>query len=637
MSDNKGENQGQLGLFGNMPKVPVPPKGQSKKATPKGKDLPGTGGTVKIELVDFYAKPAWPWEYVTDPNDLPRIAEDLSKRPLNGLDIETTGVDPHQDRVRLVQLARHGQTYLLDLFRLGTLGPVADVLKGGPIKVGHVLKFETKMLNATQGIEPYPLFCTHTANKLIDRQYSGNTLAEVADNYLGIKMDKTEQASDWSAPELSERQLDYAALDAEAPVKLYQPMADALLADGLGHIAQLEFDLIHPVAALETAGIKIDVERWRKNADELEQEANQLEAQLKQLLHEEGFPGAARFNARSPQQVMEALHAVGPQVKSTREETLKKYRMRYPFVDVLLKYREVHKKVSSWGHKYLEHLNEHTHRFHPKFDPLGAASGRYSCSSPNLQQIPHTAFWRGCFIAEDGYLILVADYSQIELRVAAAIARDQDMLEAYKAGIDIHRLTAATVYGGRVEAVTKDQRQAAKAINFGLIYGMSAEGLKHYARSSYGVILSDAEARQFRSRYFQRYGGIKRWHEEQKIELESGRMREIRTLGGRVRKWTPDKVPWLGIILNTPVQGTAADGMKQSQVILHKRLKAAGYGDGARVVNLVHDEIVMEVRKDLIGEVSPLLCQSMVDGMKVYIKDVPIEVEPLVGDSWAAK
>ena len=158
--------------------------------------------------------------------------------------------------------------------------------------------------------------------------------------------------------------------------------------------------------------------------------------------------------------------------------------------------------------------------------------------------------------------------------------------------------------------------------------------MKYYAKSNYGVDMSDLEAKQYRSNYFRLYAGIKQWHNEQRMALDDG-MSEVRTRAGRVRRWTPDKKPWVGIVLNTPVQGTAADGLKQGQIMLHKRLKE--YGNKARVINVVHDELVLEVTPDLVSEVKEVLERSMIEGMEAYVKDVPIVVEAVTGATWAVK
>ena len=208
------------------------------------------------------------------------------------------------------------------------------------------------------------------------------------------------------------------------------------------------------------------------------------------------------------------------------------------------------------------------------------------------------------------------------------------MLQAYREGKDLHRLTAATIYGCQLDEVTREQRQAGKSCNFGLLYGQSASGLRSYANSNYGVQMSVAQAKTFRSSFFQLYQGLKRWHQTTLNNLRKGQF-YARTRGGRLRLWQKEKPPWLGHVLNTPVQGTAADGMKEALIRLHQQLRP--FRSEARVVHLVHDEIILEVLEQRVDEASIVLKDCMVQGMKRFLTDVPVEVEVQKGRSWAAK
>lgn len=614
----------QMELF-NLPKVEsTRERGRSRK-TVKSK--------VKVEG-PILVRNEWPYEYVTNPDRLPDIAEDLSKHLVLGFDSETLGKDPHLHEVRLIQLTRHGKTYLLDYGKMGTLGAVSKVLSDGALKVGHFLKFDTKMMQQRLGLEPGPLFCTHAAAKVLDagKKKKGFSLYDIALKFLGLELDKTEQMSDWSG-ELTEKQLVYAAVDGEAPLKLHPILMRKLSQHDLVSTARLEFSLIPAVSSLELVGIKVDEDKWMALAERNEEEREGLDEQMRSIV-EDLFPGKGdSFNPRSPIQVKEVLKKMGLRVQSTGVDAIKRYRKKYPFVQLLLDYRDYQTKCGTFGMNFLNYIHPETGRIHPEFDPFGSGTGRYSCSNPNIINIPSDARWRECFIPQEGYSYIVSDFSQIELRIAACISKDEEMIRAYQDGEDIHRLTASIILGVPPSSVTLSQRRYAKPVNFGLIYGMSADTLSSYAKNKYGVEMSYDEAQEYRKRFFRRYKGLREWHGEAYRIVNRGVV-EMRTVGGRSRQWVEQKV-WVSHILNTPVQGTAADGMKRAHTLLYEALKP--YGVKASIVNVIHDEMVVEVEKGLEEEIQQIQRDCMVKGMEEFVQDVPVVVDSAIGDSWNAK
>lgn len=225
--------------------------------------------------------------------------------------------------------------------------------------------------------------------------------------------------------------------------------------------------------------------------------------------------------------------------------------------------------------------------------------------------------------AEPGYVLVIADYSQIELRIAARIANDANMIEAFQQGQDLHELTARRVLG--ISEVTKEQRQLAKALNFGLLYGMGPDGLRRYARANYGVRLSETEARDFRDKFFDAYPGLAKWHRQVRRQHDS----KVRTLLGRRRLLgsdTPDTVR-----LNTPVQGIGADGLKLALAYLWQRREQV---PAARLILACHDEIVLEVPEHLGEQAANCLRSAMLDAMAAILDPVPVEVETRLAPNW---
>jgi DNA polymerase-1 len=240
--------------------------------------------------------------------------------------------------------------------------------------------------------------------------------------------------------------------------------------------------------------------------------------------------------------------------------------------------------------------------------------------------MPRTAAFRRCFIAPPGSRLVIADYSQIELRVMAELSGDPRMLAAYQAGEDLHTLTAALLLDKAIAQVTSAERQAAKAVNFGLIYAMGAEGLHAYAQHSYGVTLTLEEARSFRERFFEAYTGVAEW--QQQIR-ETMPLTESRTVSGRRRQWS--EPPGIAALYNTPVQGGAADIIKRALGLLPEALQ----GTGAVLVGTVHDEILVEAPEARAPEVASILKTTMEQAGQTYLSRVPVVADVRIASSWA--
>ena len=303
------------------------------------------------------------------------------------------------------------------------------------------------------------------------------------------------------------------------------------------------------------------------------------------------------------------------------------YSAKYPLLHEFIRYRRVAFAVQHFSSKLPGHIHPITGRIHPNYHQLGASTGRFSCTDPNLQGLPKKNGFRECAIPEPKSKLVTGDYSQIELRVAAEISGDERMSRAYQKGHDLHRLTASLVAQKSMEEVTRDERQSAKAINFGLIFGMAEEGLQGYARNKYGVNMTIEQARIFRNKFFQVYRGITRWHND----VRGSNTRETRTIIGRRRLWKDQ--PPITELLNSPIQGTSADITKKALGILPGKL----IGTGAKIIGTVHDEIILEVPEDKAESIAEILKDAMIKGGSEFLKKVPIEVEVTISDSWAEK
>jgi DNA polymerase-1 len=276
----------------------------------------------------------------------------------------------------------------------------------------------------------------------------------------------------------------------------------------------------------------------------------------------------------------------------------------------------------------LDHVNPRTGRVHPSFIQIGAPSGRFACMDPSVQQIPNAPEYRDCIRAPEGRKLVVADYSQIELRILADWSQDAALLKAFQSGEDLHRVTAAQMFNVPLDHVTKSQRSAAKSLNFGLLYGMGAQGL------AFRIDVSPLEAEQLIRKYFAAYRGVERWLRE--AGERAVRERETRTRAGRLVRFDfddADRGQVAGIVRlgkNVPIQGTSADITKLAMIRLDEELSALD----ACLVNTVHDELVVECDASVAAEAKTRVERAMVGAGREYIKSIPVVVEALVADAW---
>lgn len=569
-------------------------------------------------------------QYVTDPIDIVDIATAIRTAPIVAMDFETTGFSPFDSTIRLFSV-NIGEVYVIDLWKTG-VGQLFEALKGPGIKVGQNLKFEQKFLLHQYGIEIGPLFDTYRASALIYNGMLGwkHDLFSLYHREMNMEPKVDDLAGSGWGGDLTQAQIDYAADDVIHLPELRNLLRAKLVLLDLGRVAKIEFDAILPEAAMELNGFHLDRKLWLDlAAANTVKEVHFKHELLEDLPHPTGqlpLGGMQRdLNLQSPKQLLASLHRKGLRLPDTSEGTLAM--VEHAVVKKILDYREYAQCAKSFGPKYLGNISKHTGRVHTNYFPFTGA-GRYASSKPNLQQIPRKKAFRGCFTAGPGHVLVIADYAAIELRLAAEMAEDETMIGVFERGEDPHAQTAALVSDIPIGSVTKEQRQMAKAVNFGLIYGMGAKKLPTYAAKGYGVRMSEDDAVRLHRKYFKAYDGIKRWH--RRIFSDSARAKGItRTMSGRLRYLDKDL---FNEFANTPVQGSGADGLKRALRIVYDKTKTY-----CNMVHCVHDEIVLEVKPELVERAKVDLEHGMIEGMKPYLKRVPVVVEVGSGPSWAEK
>lgn len=585
------------------------------------------------------------FQLISDADGLKTACEELRRSEFIGFDTETTELDPYRGQIRLVQFSDGKETKVIDLKpfsdrgdlrEMTELAPLRDLLSDPLIKkIAHNAKFDSKWVRHHLGAELNGVFDTYLASLLIaagdqDRRHS---LADVANFFTGTQLDKSEQVSDWAANELSRSQIEYAARDAAVMVPLREQVAERLRADGLERTAELEFECIMPIAEMELSGFYLDQERWLEQLAKVKiaqaKAAEELQDMLSAGVAQATLFGRAEINLDSHAQVTDALLNLGvPVPETTRQWQLQPLAEEYPVVAKLLEYRGVAKALSSFGENILEFIEPQTGRIHADFRQIGAPTGRFSCSHPNLQQIPHEAAYRRCFRAPAGKKLVIADYSQIELRILAEFSGDTNFIAAFISGTDFHTTAAAQMFGIKPEAVTADQRSFAKRLNFGIVYGVGA------SRFASMTGLSQSDAENTMRKYFGTFSGLdeylrasaKKVVEERAARTATGRMMRLRfdesdrrQVSGAQRNGK-----------NMPIQGTSADILKRALRLLHDELRTTS----GKLVNIVHDEIIIECDAAESDQAAAILERSMKAAGEEYITKVPVKIDVNISDEW---
>lgn len=527
-------------------------------------------------------------------------------------------------------------------FVLEQLKPLLEANKPG--KIGQNLKYDGHILRR------YGIRLAGIANDTMLASYVFNSVGSRHDmdtlslQYLGHNPIKFEEIAGKGAKQITFNQIaleeaaPYAAEDADVTLQLHERLWEEVsaVASLKRVLTEIELPLVPILIDMEQHGVQID-------AKLLAAQSKEIAAKLKDL-EEKAYTIAGReFNLGSPKQLQEILfeELQLPIIKktpkgapSTAEEVLQELAHDYPLPDVIMQHRGLSKLKSTYTDKLPKMMNAETHRVHTSYHQAVTATGRLSSSDPNLQNIPiRTAEGRRvrqAFTAPQGYKIMAIDYSQIELRIMAHLSSDPQLVDAFSKGRDIHAATAAEVFGVQLDQVTTEQRRRAKAVNFGLIYGMSAFGLSRQ------LDIPRHEAQQYMDKYFERFPGVLEYMEKTRqqakrdgfVETIFGRrlhLPEIRAQNGARRKAAERAA------INAPMQGSAADIIKRAMIDVAEYLATAAKGGEAYMIMQVHDELVFEVREDLLESFQTKLVEVMEQAVTLK---VPLIAEAGVGNNW---
>lgn len=594
------------------------------------------------------------YETVLDKKSFDRWLDKLEKAEIFAFDTETTSLDYMKARVVGVSFAvEAGEAAYVpfahdyldapeQLSEQDVLGVLKPLLEDeNKKKIGQNLKYDAHVL-ANHGIALKGIAQDSMLESYVLDSTKRHNMDDMALRLLGHSTIHFEDIAGKGVKQLTFNQIDleqagpYAAEDADITLQIHQKLSEALDKEPkLKSVYQeIELPLLNILLKIESNGVKVDVAM-------LELQSKQLAARMKELESQVYEMAGETFNLASPKQLGTILfEKLGiPSAKktktgqySTAEDVLQELALEHALPKLLLEHRSISKLKSTYTDKLPLQVNEKTGRVHTSYNQTVAATGRLSSTDPNLQNIPIRSEEgrriRQAFVAPKGYKMMAADYSQVELRIMAHLSEDESLLKAFAEGVDVHKATAAEVFGVPLNEVENEQRRAAKAINFGLIYGMSAFGLAKQLN------IGRYEAQDYIDVYFARYPGVKAYmdqtreqaHDQGYVETVFGRrlyLPEINSRNGQRRQYAERTA------INAPMQGTAADIIKRAMIAVDHALAASDVD--AKVVMQVHDELVVEVLEKDVEAVANLLRVEMEQAAKLK---VPLVVDIGIGDNW---
>ncbi|MBB4080293.1 DNA polymerase-1 [Lewinella aquimaris] len=578
------------------------------------------------------------------------LLDQLTQQELIAFDTETTSVDPTSAELVGLSFAwKSGEAYYVPVPADRTEAE-AIVAEFAPLladenvnKVGQNLKYDMIVLERYGATVKGKLLDTMVMHYLLhpDKRHKMDLLSEEYLNYKPVPIEALigkgkKQLTMRDVP--VEKVVDYACEDADITLRLYHALWPELEEEGLVELYEtVEAPLIPVLRDIELAGINVDGEFLNAYSKVLTEELQSIEREIYAA-------AGSEFNIGSPKQIGEILFGrmgvpyKGSKTKTgqykTDEATLAEVSVDFPIVKLILRHRSLSKLLGTYVDALPLLMNPEDGRIHSSFNQTIAATGRLSSNNPNLQNIPvrtpEGAEIRKAFIPRDeNHILLASDYSQIELRLVAALSQDEGMLDAFKTGKDIHTATAALIFDVPYEEVTRIQRYQAKTINFAILYGAGAQ------RLTQELEISRAEASKLISNYYERFTGLKQFmsgtveqaKEEGYVTTLLGRKRSLRDINSRssLARANAERMA-----MNTPIQGTAADMIKLAMIRIHKALREQGFK--TRMILQVHDELVFDAPKDEVEKVTPLIEELMREAIPNL--DVPIVVETGTGENW---
>lgn len=596
-------------------------------------------------------------------SDLNSLSLWLSGRRVVGLDIETTGLDPEQDRIVTVCVGNATDQWVIDA-RHTDIEHLHDMLYGRTC-VGHGIKFDLRFLRH-YGVDLRHVWDTLICEKILFNGFFnyGFGLDDLSKRYLNVDLSKQDRKSfiHFGSKPLSAKQILYAAEDVRVLLGIQSVQKHRLAQAALTRAFELEMGILPFVADMEANGVAVDTDLWKQRSLTRMQQMAQLEIEMDAMLiadfnmpsneQKDIFTPEVRLlpqiNYNSPPKVKRLLGLYGVHLESTDDKHLQAVRNPPPFLVKLQEHRELSKEISTYGAAFLDNIKPVTGRIHTNFDPM-KETYRFSSSEPNMQNIPKSNDYRHRFIAQPGWMIVSNDFSQQELRIMGALSQEPMITDAVHAGIDVHCHIASEVFGRKITKQDKAERDVMKTINFGKPYGMNEYSLS----DRMGIPLQ--QAKEIFALYARKLPKLESWLSLQaetavrqgyvSLPVHGGRryfpeLAKIASLGndkdgvaqtrsilGRVRRKG----------MNFPIQGLGAVMLKHSILEVGRLLETYNKNEGdivARFWLQVHDELNLEVRQEHAEQVNHLVRQAMIRVGAIYIPDLPMDVDSTITSYW---
>lgn len=625
------------------------------------------------------------FELITSVENVVEIQNNISETDVISLDIETTGLDFKDNDILLIQFRINKKTYIIDVRELPdriTKYILELMLSSGKPIIAHNAKFDLKFIYEKFGILFKNVYDTMIAEYLLlEATERWNSLKDIVFKYIGDVLDKEITEKFIDAEEITQEMLIYASKDVSYLKEIREIQLDVIKEKKLEKTLKLEMVLLPVVIIMETNGVKIDAKKWESLYEEALVTSNRLEKEISKKFWKDfkenrindkefenlkevldyykitykntkteakrlknipiddleivGKEFREKFNLASPRQLKTAFQIMGIGIESTAKDVLKSIKDKAPVAEDILEFRKAYKRTTTYGVDFLEHVREDG-RIYATFNQIGTATGRFSSSKPNLQNIIRNEDYRSCFVAPEGKKIITADYSQQEFRLAGELSKDQKIIEAYQKGKDMHVATASVIYDVPLEEVTKEQRSNGKTVNFAVMYGSSAWGL---ARN---MGISEEKAEEFLEKFHTGFPRLSLFHS--KVNETVWENRYSVTPIGRRRGFKRDKPPqttseyfkFRGSLeregFNHIIQGGSADMVKYALIMLYEDNP---WDDKFKTIMTVHDEIVVEVAEEIADKARTFIEDTMIKAGDMFMSEIPSKVDAKVADHWS--
>lgn len=621
------------------------------------------------------------YKYIESLSQVNEFIDDLLASEELGLDLETSGLDPITSIIYLLQLNVNGNTYIFDWRKISNINYIIGLihLKNKKV-VGHNLKFDLSFIYEKTGYLLTNVYDTMLVEILLNRGVGElfYSLASLVQQYCNITLEKDTREEFYNSEKeletFTEQQLIYSALDVMYLLDIKKKQEKKVIETKQAYVVELESELLPVVTSMERTGISLDEESWRYLMKVAQEKLPVIENRIKTILFErfdlnkynnllelsdalsipqktkrdraalelisdKDFYRAyvdANLNLSSHKQLLTALNLVGIETESVGEKVLKELPTKDEVISEILNYKEYDKKASSFGESFLTRIDSKTKRIHFNLNQLGAVTGRFSCDSPNMQQIVRGSDYRDCFRPEKDCKYITVDFSQQELRITGSVTQEPRFIQAYNNNEDLHAITASLLFNKSISDITKKERDVGKGFNFATIYGSTARGL------AYNFNMPIVEAEELLNNFYAGYPVLAEF--KSKFEDFVATNLFTFTLTGRKRYFkmpdiyhnTNEYVKLVRSIrregFNTLIQGTGADITKIS---LNNIFYNNPFGDKFKLVLVVHDEILSECHKSIAKEALEFVKEQMLRAEQTYLENIPAAVDGKVGDTWS--